>query len=502
MTTGHKIVSNVFYYFLDFLTLVLGGYVFWVLMGKMLTPDQYGILTAVLAMFYVLMTIALTGFPESIPKFTSELIKRGNTSAAGGMIRHSIKVSLTLGLVLSAALYFASGWLSQEFYGNSSMTAPLQIIAALLLAANIGNTTKAILQGLQNFRAMFIADIIGNIGKIVAAICFVMLGWAALGAAAAWVLFFALTSVICGWAVLRTRLPTGSFDKRTFWRFSAISTVSQLSYYLVQQAGVLVLALLANASVVGYFGVAALFGQILTFVPSVLSGALFPSLSELWVNRKDDVRKLLMAALKISTLAVLPFVALFTLASRPLIEIIYSKSYISAAPIFPAYMLGSFLFGLVLLMMVALYAMSRPLARLAIIFSSAVLNIVLCFLLIPTLGAIGAAFAFLTSQIVVLIAAVFAVNQSITMAFSRRSLWAIPAVALFGTVLLLHNLTTSLWLKAGVAAVALVVYVSVLLATKAVGRRELVLLKYFPDKFGFGMIKKIATSIVGLFEKF
>jgi len=499
VSTGHKIVSNVFFYFLDFFTLTLSGYIFWVMMGKMLPPEQYGVLTAVLALFYVLMTIALTGFPESLPKLISEFTKKGHTAAAGGIIKYSFKVSMVIGLLFSAVIFFASGWISQSVYGNAEMVGPLQMVAFLLFTANLGNVSKAALQGMQNFKMMFVADVVGNIGKLALAAGLVMLGWAAIGGAAAWVLYYAITALICGLAAFMAKIPAGTFDKRMLWRFSALSTGSQLSYYLLQQAGVLILAMLTNATTVAYFGVAALFGQVLMFVPSVMTGSVFPTFSELWVTNKEAVRKLLSASLKLSVLSVLPFVALFIVASKPLVELIYSSAYLPAASLFPVYMLGAFLFGPVQLLLITMYAIGRPGTRLGVISLGTILNIGLCFLLIPMLGMMGAAVAFMTSQVIAFAAALFVTNQSIPLSFSRRNLWAFPAVLIFAAVLATHVLTPILWLKAVIAVVALLIYVMILFATHAIGRPELVLLDYFPDKFGFGTIKKAIRKIVEFF---
>ena len=72
MSDGKKMVSNVFYYFLDFATMTFFGYLFWIIMGKMLEPTQYGILWTALSIFQILSIVLTFGFYESLPKFISE----------------------------------------------------------------------------------------------------------------------------------------------------------------------------------------------------------------------------------------------------------------------------------------------------------------------------------------------------------------------------------------------------------------------------------------------
>lgn len=495
MTTGHKIVSNMFYFFLDFLTVTVAGYIFWMLMGKMLAPDQYGILTAVLAIFSVMASVVIVGLTEALPKLVSE-----NKQTSGGIIRYSFKVATALGLFFSILVYFLAEQISLSFYGSVAMAQPIQLLALLLLAANIGSTTKAALQGLQNFKAMFIADLIGNIGRLGAAVIFVMFGFLALGGVIAWVLYFIVLAIICGVFLLRQKMQKGIFDKRAVWKFGGLSAASLLGYYLILQGGVIVLAMLTNAQAVGYFGVAVLFGQILIFVPTVINGALLPSFSELWVGHKDVVKRLLLASLKLAILAVLPFTLLFILASGLLVQVIYSPAYLPATAFFPAYMLGSFLFGLVVLILMALYAIGKPANRLGIVTAGAILNIVLCFMLIPPMGPVGAAFAFLTSQIVMLAAALLVMDKTIPLTFSHRALWTIPAAALFCAILWLNNLTASLLLKVIIVVVALTTYTLTLFAGKTIAQPDLVLFDYVPDIWGLALLKKSVRNLVKKFQ--
>lgn len=500
MTTGRKIVSNIFYFFLDFLTVTLAGYMFWVLMGRMLTPAQYGVLTAVLAVFYVLSTITALGLIEALPKTVSHLLAKGKPESAGGVVRYSFKLATASGIVIGLGLWLSAGWLSQALYGSTAMAAPLQMLSVLLLAANVGLVAKAGLQGLQNFRAMFFADVVGNIGKLVVAVILVALGWSAMGGIVAWTVYFVVLAAICAFVALSSRLPSGPFDRRTLWAFSCPSMLSMLAYYLIIQGGVLMLTLLSSAQVVGFFGVAVLFGQVLMFVPSVIAGAIFPNLSEMWVTSKEKVQHLLAASLKLTVLAMLPFTILLITDSQVLIQLIYGAAYLPAAAAFPAFMFGSFMFGLVSLMLITLYAIDRPKTRLGIFVTGAGINIGLCYALIPSVGMAGAALAFMASQIAMLAASLIVVGRHVPLHFSIRSLIIIPIALLFGALLTLHNYAPELWLKALIAVAAFAVYALALLATRVVNRSDLLLLEFFPDRFGFGAIKRTTRRMIALFE--
>lgn len=493
---SQKIISNIFYYFLDLVTVTLAGCAFWVVMGKLLSPEQYGVLTVVIALLYVASSLTTAGLVEVLPRFIPQYLGAGQSAAAGGLIRWSLRGALCLAVTSAAAVFLLADPLAASLAKPSVL---FQLLALLLLTATIAFIAKAVLQGLQNFRAMFLVDITGSVVRLVVAVALVLAGWAALGGVAAWAIFFGITTVAFTAIALRLRLPVGVFERKPIFIFAAMSIASLLAHFLILQGGVLVLAVLSSAEAVAWFGVAVVFGQFLLFVPAVLGGAIQPSLAELWISSRQELQQLLAASLKLAVLSVLPFTILFIIGAPLLISIIYTPSYLPAATLFPTFMFGSFLYSIAALALITLYAAGRPAARLAITGTGAAINLVMCVLLIPALGALGAALAFLASQIAVVGLALAAVSQTVPIAFSPRSLWIIPIAGLFGAIIALSALTSLLWLKVVIAVTALVVYTLALFMTRVTGETDLLLLEYFPDRFGFGTVKRIFKRLIELF---
>lgn len=82
MFDSKKMVSSLFYFFLDFTTITIFGYLFWIIMGKFLLPEQYGLLATIIALFTVFVNISTLGMQEALPKFIPEYLAKGENKQA------------------------------------------------------------------------------------------------------------------------------------------------------------------------------------------------------------------------------------------------------------------------------------------------------------------------------------------------------------------------------------------------------------------------------------
>ena len=316
-----KVASNIFYYFLDFLTLTGFGYVFWIMMGKMLPPEQYGILFSVVSLFYILVVVSTLGMYESLPKFISE-----NKKNPGSVIKFSMNLSIAFSLALSAFIYIFSNNISEYFYGCSSMTHPLQFLSSILFFGTMFYITKAVLQGLKDFKHMFYGEIISNTVKIIIAFFLVYIGLNALGGAIAWAAWFLIAALIFSSFITKHFSSGAKFNKKRFMHYSFLSMVSLISFYVIFQGGIILLGVMSSMTSAALMGVAFLFGQLVMALPSIVMGAIYPHLSDFWPKHKEKFTKLFSIAIKFVVITTLPIMILFMVFASDLINILYTPN--------------------------------------------------------------------------------------------------------------------------------------------------------------------------------
>jgi len=499
LSYGKKVVSNVFYYSLDFITITLAGYLFWVIMGKMLVPEQYGILTTVIALFYVLANVCSLGLFESISKLVPELIDKKKIKQAHGIISHSLKLALLLSLVFAGLIYFFAPQLSQIIYSSAEMVAPLQLLSFIVLTGVAWTIVRGIFISLQKFKKLFVSELIGNVLRVLLAILLVSIGLQALGGAASWSISFFIIIIVL--VLLLPKLKPGKFDKKRFYRYSISSLIYLLSFFLLLQGGLIVLGILGSMTSVAMLGATVVISQILLFIPFIFAHSILPTLSELWRRSKKSAIKILSISTKINILTVLPLFILFAMFSETAIRLMYTDQYLPATILFPGFFLGTLLFGISNLLLIFIYSIGKPVKRMFLIVAAMILNIILSVYLVPFYGAQGAVIAFLTSQILLLTLSLYYTTRMVELKIRRKSFLIIPVTLLFSIVLYSTSYLGSFIAKGLVVIFDLVLYVLLLFVLRIVSSDDIDILDHFPDKYGGNFIKQVIRECYKLSER-
>ncbi len=500
MQEGKKIVSNVFYYFLDYTTLFFFGYFFWFLMGKFLNASQFGVLYTINTLILLFAIFTTLGFSESLPKFISEFLEKKLDAEVKSILRFSLNVAFFMSLAVSVLIFIFSDYIALRFY-SAEFSLPLKIFSLILISGTFNTVFKAILQGFQKFKEMFISDFFSSVFRIIVALVLIYLGFQAIGGALSFLYWFTIFVIISSYYILKIKIKKEEkFIDKNFIKFSALSLVSLLSVFFLNQSGIIILSVLSTFRSVALFGVAFIFGQLTVFIPSIIFGAIFPNISELWVSNKNALKNLLAITLKLTFITVTPFLIFFLFFPEGLIKTFLSPDLIGAAPLFPSVLIGSFLFGISSILMITLYSAYHPKLRLLILIGGSAINIILSLLLIPILDSFGAALAYFASQIFIFGFSLFLLNRILNFYISKKSLTIFPIVVFFLIILSLVKLTGNIALQALIVLIAFVVYSLFLFKFRVIGKNELFLLDYLPNINIFLKFKTIFKYLVNKFK--
>ncbi len=494
-----KIVSNVFYYFLDALVLTILGYLFWILMGRFLTKEEYGILFTIISFSNGLALFSTLGFQEALPKFIPEFLKKGKKGKVKATIKFSIKVIIITSLIISFLIFYFSKLIALNLYNSEELALPLKYSSILIFVFTLTSILKSTFQGFQNFKSMFLVDSFSASLKILIALLLTFIGFKVLGGVFAWISYF--LSCLILYSLILSKMSfekENSFDKKIFLKFCSFSLLSSISSFFILQGGIIISSFLSTFGSVGLLSVAYLFGMITLFIPSIIAGAIFPSFSEFWVREKEKVKLLLTIAVKTIVVIVLPLIIFLSIFSKFFVELFFGSKFLGASLLFAPYLLAFFLMGISSLLLLFLYSAYKPKIRLLILFFGMLLNIILCFLLIPLYDVLGAVFSFLTSQIFIISISIFFVNKVLPLKISRRSIFLIPNNIIFLIILLLASLSNS-FLKIILIAFAFLSYFVLLFKFKIINEKDLLLLDYFPNKFGVKKFKNFIKKLVSFF---
>ena len=412
------------------------GMLFYVLVGKMMHPADYGIMMTVIALYLVISPLTAIGFNEAITRFIPKLLSKDKNKIKP-TLKYIIKTSFILTSIVAVVIYFLSGFIANTFYSNPLMVEPLKLFTLLLFTGTISMVMKGILQGFKMFKHMLGIDIISQTLRLGLPLLLIPLGYGLLGALSGWFVCFILISLLSIPFIIKA-VPQGfgTGDDKIL-KYGITSALSASGVWLLIQTGVLILGTF-DTYAAGLFSVVTVFGQIVLFLPLVIMGVILPYVTEyLSSNSFGKAKKMVQFSLKNSILFLLPLIITLTFFSRQAITYIYTIEYIGAQSFLMPYLLGSVLLGLNLILMTVLYAGGYPVKRLKYTWFAVVLNLIFSFGLFSIFGSIGIAYGFMISQIILFILISARTYSKLRITFPRKILNSIPPIALFYVMLFL-----------------------------------------------------------------
>jgi len=364
-----------------------------VLMARTLEVEDLGAVLLAIAVASCTGGIASLGSRLGAAQRIAALLARGRRHAAAETAATALTVAAGAGAVAAAALASA-GWALGLRGGTVALLIP---VAPAVAGIAIGMSAWGIAQGHRNtFGRAVYRDTAGGAlrlaGVALAAVLFgtaaaVAVGWTA-GVIAGESLFV-LYCVRRGWF----RRGGRGWDTdlvRTLPSYAGITTVNQLRTWL----DMLVLGLLAPATAVALYGLAASIARTLRLLQRAAAHRFLPTATSASAVGNETVLANTYAHARRLTLALLwPAMAVCLLTPEPVITLPFGPEYAQAATILRILVLGFLAPAFLGYTDELLIAQGRPRAVLVLGQSAVAASVLLMLLLVPSLGAVGAAVA-------------------------------------------------------------------------------------------------------------
>lgn len=254
-------------------------YVFHAFVSRAIGPEEYGVFTALLAL-YVIVNVPAGIAQTVITQYVSRFRALGEARKITGLFVDGMKYLSLAGMVVFGIVAAASAPIAS--FLNVSAALPVVAMASIFLVAGGSTTVAGTLQGLQRFYVISATGMLGPVFRLLAGVLLISLGWGAAGALGASTIS-TLLAMLVGFFFVRDIL--GKSDKHGLalgavsW-YTGIVLLGTLAFTVLSNIDLIVVKHFFSPEEAGYYSAAAVLGKTILFFPGAVSIVLFPKTSQ------------------------------------------------------------------------------------------------------------------------------------------------------------------------------------------------------------------------------
>lgn len=379
----------------------LAGFLFNIALARSLGVDGAGIYFQSLAIVTIASVVARFGLDNAVLKHVSVFFARNEWAKIINLMWTSATIILICATIVLVALFYANSLsLAEALFGESALSGPLQV---MLLAVFPYALALVVAEALKALNKVNQGVVIQSLLIPTLSIPLLLLSAPSHGIAGASAAFVGASAITCliGLVLLVRALPrrtdnSDSQDKlgtktllQTSWPLFGVTLMN----FVMVWASVIIVGIYEDSKMVGLYGAAVRLAGLVQFFILAVNSIVAPRFARYFASG-DMVGLAIIArrACTVTTLGAAPLLLLLLIMpALPLL--FFGRDFVEAAPLLQILALAQFVnvaTGSVgyLLMMCGHERTMR-----SIIFVSAIVNVLLNFLLITRYGVIGAAWA-------------------------------------------------------------------------------------------------------------
>lgn len=366
------------------------------------TEDMYGLYSLAITIVGVVGAIAMLGLDEGSARYIAYYAGKTESSRAGKIASATLKITLASGMVFAALLFVFSDAVAVHAFHTPALGGILKIMAAAVPLTVLLQILTAVMRGYNDtWSRAFFRDTLRTLLFLGFLAGIILLNLPFDSIIYAYVLSMALALAALAFFSVK-RLPrqdTGQEGResgvvKSLLSFSLPMLSISLLMLMMSQATALLLAFFTNPADVGKYDIAVTMASLLLVVINSLGYIYTPTVSGLYgKGRLSEVRQSYVTSTRWGYVLTLPVLFIFLLFPGELIGLLFGERYASVALILQIIAIGYLINPLTGPNYHTLIAAGRTREITESFLVNAVSNVLLCLVLIPLHGIVGAALA-------------------------------------------------------------------------------------------------------------
>jgi O-antigen/teichoic acid export membrane protein len=393
---GKKLISNTVYLFLDWLVLTSMGFLYWIIAGKTLLPEEYGIVSTSVNFAIVLGGLSLLGINAATWKLIPEYLEKRENKKIKALIRFSLKLVIISNTFLAVILTILSWHLAPVLKVTVSV---IWITILTVIVYSLAVQAGSIIYGFQNMKKFFMTDWHSQLTKVATSAILIFLGFRYFGPLIGFFLGFLLLAILRLLSI-SFKGRTGEIDKKhIMFEYAFPAFIAGIAWILFINGQYILLTILQNPEVTGIFTVAMIITSAIAAIPAIMTNALLPITSQLSVNHNANKKQgyLINLVFRYALFISLPAAIFLVIFSKPVILIFSRPEYLQATQLFPILALAAIIYGCGNVFLHNIYAIGKSKINRNIVIVTTLAFLLLAVPLTYKFSALGLCVAYLSA---------------------------------------------------------------------------------------------------------
>lgn len=438
-TIKNKFFSGVFWSFVQNVVLRVFGFIFTILLTRLLSPEDFGLMGMMAIFIAVSEIFILSGFGQA-------LVQKKNCTDDdfSTAFYFNVVVAVTIYIVL-----FFSAPLIANFYHEPQLVLLTRVLALNFVIGSLNIVQRSRLTKTMNFKPLAMITLIGSItgGIIGVTLAFCGFGvWALVGQTLSSSSIQAI--VFPFFTKWKPNRPFSYASLKQLWDYGSKILVTGILGVIMRNISSILIGRFYDKEQVGYFhraqSLAEIYANILHHVLDSVSFSAFCNLQD-----ENERRMLLYKKILFGTvLIVSPVMVLMALLAKPLVLILFTEKWLPCVPMLQAFLLARMLMPIGATQTALLRSAGYTTAYMRMYFITMPISLFAIVVAIP-FGVNAMAWATLVSAIINFMITTYVVGRKFSYGvFSQIWEWRMIALSLLimsiGVFLILHFIS-NIW---------------------------------------------------------
>lgn len=395
-----------------------------VLARYLLTPDEYGLLFFALSVLGMVSIFGTLGLPSSIARYVTEYAE-SDPSQLRYILASSLAILVALsglvGLVVSVFSPFIA-----EYLGEPRLAPLLALGVGYVFLKAMRKYLSKTFQGLNRVDYSALISTLSAVGRVIFVVAFITLGFGVVGALAGYLAGF-FVAITAGFVLLYRNFYRGyetasereSGLRRRILEYSVPLTATRGANVIDKQVDTILVGFFLTPVAVGFYTIAKQVSEVCATPAKALGFTISPAYGEQRAgNQSEQAARLYEQSLEGVLLLYVPAVVGIILVAEPMIRYVFGSEYLGAVPVLQVLSVYVLANAINRITSDGLDFLGRARSRAIVKSITAVANLLLNLVLIPTIGVVGAAIATVITFSIYTGANVFIISRELPIRFN------------------------------------------------------------------------------------